>query len=111
MENREIEYERTHVPETTEKKGKQGKNPPKVKDNQPQITEENINFTKEIKSCKTFRQKFAYSYRNKNYELFKQKFEKEIINITEKFEKIEKEETKFQFNWEKTVFDLTNEEI
>ena len=77
----------------------------KIDPNQP-VKEEKKNFSKEIKSYKTFRQKSAFNIRNTIFKEYKEFFDQRIVNLIEKDKKLVDEELKFEFAWEKNLLSI-----
>lgn len=86
------------------------KKDPKGKEQQPVIVMELVpgENTREIKSFKTFRQKSANSYRNSGYKEFKAYFDHTIADTLLKYQLARDNEIKFQFSWEKSIYDIFN---
>lgn len=109
IENKKVEYAVASL--TTEAKNeKNTKNIKKEKDVVAEV-EKTDETTREVKSFKTYRQKAAVKYRNAFFENYKKKFDEEVAEIQNRFNKLQYEEQKYQFYWDQKVFKLKNPDI
>eukprot|EP00828_Plagiopyla_frontata_P008784 TRINITY_DN1444_c0_g1_i4.p1 TRINITY_DN1444_c0_g1~~TRINITY_DN1444_c0_g1_i4.p1 ORF type:complete len:1308 (+),score=255.89 TRINITY_DN1444_c0_g1_i4:1080-5003(+) len=114
VEKRQIQY-RAQPQENliTDKKGKPV--PQKMQQQQIQAQADaqqgqQQEMTKEIKSFKTFRQKSVNLHFQKAFQAFKEHFDQRVQLIIEKTKQCELDELKFQFDWDKIVNGLLEEQ-
>jgi len=103
--DKKIEYMAPFVQD--QKNEKNPKKDPK-KDKDMPAEADKIEATREIKSFKTFRQKGVLKDRNSCMNDYKKKFDEEVEEVKNRFEKMKYEEMKYQFHWDQKVYKLTN---